>query len=134
MIHGKPTRGLERSVEVFLGCVLLLLLPLPLVAGVVGGVQLIGEQSVIRGLLVLSLSVLLVWFCAVVGWRLMSARRDARGRLMPVWWLYAGALIGSVVAARRGVLYGPEHANSLHEEIGKSLRESLGRSRSRRKR
>ena len=134
MINREPASGLERSVEVLLGCALLILFPIPLIAGAVSGIQLLRQQSVIPGLLVLSLAVLLVWFSAVVGWRLVTARRDAHGRLMPTWWLYAGAFIGSMVAARRRVLYGPEHGDRLSEEIGKSLRESIGRRRSRRKR
>jgi hypothetical protein len=134
MRRRKRARRLERSVEVLLGFVLLLLLPVPLALGVAAGSELLRGQSVLIGVLALSLSVLLIWFCAVVGWRLVTARRDAQGRLMPVWALYAGAFIGHVMAARGRVFYGLERANRDHEDIGKSLRESLEPDRSKRKR
>jgi hypothetical protein len=120
------SRGLERSTEIVAGCVLWLLLPVPLV--VVGVcLQLLLEGRLLAGSLASPFAAFLVWFCAVVGWRLLTAQRNAHGRLMPAWLLYVGALLGSAQAARRGFLFGPEHAAREYEVIGESLRESLER-------
>ena len=120
---------MERSLEAALGGLLLLLLPIPLLIGVAGGIQISSgkSQGFWVGLLVLSIAALLVWFCAVVGWRLVTGQRN-NGQLMPAWLLYVGAFVGTTVAFRK-TGYGPEYANRDLEQVSKSLDESLGRNR-----
>jgi len=145
---GDPLRGLtrttsqgpvglvERSVEIALGGLLLLLLPIPLL-GAVGAVGASAYAMILRGitsdtwigLLVFPFTGFLAWFCAVVGWRLVTGRRPPDGRLMPAWLLYVGAFLGTMLAFR-STRYGPEYANREMQQVSESLRESLGRKRS----
>jgi hypothetical protein len=120
----------ERSFEAVCGGFLLLLLPVPLLVGVAVGTQILSgsRNDVWIGMLALPFAAFLVWFCAVVGWRLVTGHRPANGRLMPAWLLYAGAFLGTMVAFRSN-RYGPEYAKRDLEAVSKSLSESLGRSR-----
>jgi hypothetical protein len=130
-----PLGFVERGFEIVLGGLLLLLLPVPLV-GAVGAVVSTGAaifRGIIRdawpGLLALPITGFLAWFCAVVGWRLVTGRRPPNGRLMPAWLLYGGAFLGTMVAFR-STQYGPEALNRDMKHVSESLAESLGRNRS----
>ena len=128
-----PSGFVERSLETVFGGLLLLLLPIPLLAGVDGVVTLIlrgSTRDAWIGLLELLIAVFLVWFCAVAGWRLVTGHRPANGQLMPAWLLYVGAFLGTMMAFSKSTRYGPEYANRDLKILSKSLSESLGRNRS----
>jgi hypothetical protein len=119
-------RSAGRAVEVVVGGVLWLLLPVPLL-GIVAMAVLILSGRVrdgLIGLLGLPIATFLGWFCAVVGWRLITGRRPSSGRLMPAWLLYLGAFLGTMTAARNALL-GPEFVrkdlNTVSTELSKSL-------------
>jgi hypothetical protein len=117
----------RRTVEVALGLMLWVWVPLGLTLIAVGSFVLVdGERNVVGTLVMIGVSVVLTPFCAITGWRLLTGReRRGGGLLNPAMVDYATAAVSLLYASRANLLFGPELARRESEAAA----EALGRAR-----
>lgn len=127
----------RRTVEVALGLMLWIFVPLGLTLIAVGSLLLVhgDRDDVLRTLALIGGSVPITWFCAITGWRLVTGReRQGGGLLNPAMVDHALAAVALLHAARTNLWYGPELARQESEAAAEALGRVHGHWRKRPKR
>jgi hypothetical protein len=115
-------RFARRLVEIVLGLVLLIGVPLFIALIVGGSVALLERHDVFFSLLLIVMGFLLAPFCAVTGWRLVAGReRPGGGLINPVIVDHLTVVFGFFAAARTSLWFGPEQGRRQFEEAAAAL-------------
>jgi hypothetical protein len=113
----------QRTLEVVLGLMLWVGVPLGLLLIGVGGIILLqGDPDVIPDLVAIGVGLVLTPFCAITGWRLVTGRKGPGGGLFnPAILDHAEAAGALFHAARTSLWFGPDMARRESEGAAAAL-------------